>query len=453
LLDGEFVLLGEDGAPFLDFTKNKAYIVYGKFWVNNHAHILRIFGSNGSNKYLCHFLNQFSYKEYVTGTTRLKLNQSSMNNIPIKLAPLPEQYRIVSKIEELFSDLDNGIEQLKTAQQQLKIYRQAVLKWAFEGKLTEKWRKNYHVEPAEKLLEQIKEEREKQYQQSLKVWQKSLKEWESKGKEGKRPLKPRKPMDLPPLTETDQAELPKLPDGWHWLKLGNFTDIVGGVTKGRKLEGKKTITLPYLRVANVQDGFLDLSKIKYIDVLPDDLYRYKLDFGDILYTEGGDKDKLGRGTVWRNEIKACIHQNHIFRARPFQELTLPYFIAYFSQTKTAKNYFFKNAKQTVNLASINITVLSNLPVSICSYQEQHQIVQEIETRLSVCDNIEANIEESLQKAEALRQSILKKAFEGKLVPQDPNDEPANVLLVRIKAEKVNQDTEKKTNNRKKEKAL
>ena len=115
---------------------------------------------------------------------------------------------------------------------------------------------------------------------------------------------------------------------------------------------------------------------------------------------------------------------------------LPKYLAYYSQTKIAKNYFFKKAKQTVNLASINMTVLKNLPVPIPGFSEQQQIVAEIESRLSVCDKLEETIEQSLLQAEALRQSILKKAFAGKLVPQDPSDEPAEKLLARIRAERA-----------------
>ena len=137
LTDGEYVLVGEDGAPFLDYKKNTAYLIDGKTWVNNHAHILC---SNFNNIFLLHFLNQFNFKEYVSGTTRLKLTQGSMKKIPIQIAPLPEQRAIVAKIEQLFSDLDNGIASLKTAQNQLKVYRQAVLKKAFEGELTKEWR-------------------------------------------------------------------------------------------------------------------------------------------------------------------------------------------------------------------------------------------------------------------------------------------------------------------------
>ncbi|MCB9036694.1 MAG: restriction endonuclease subunit S [Lewinellaceae bacterium] len=404
------------------------------------------------------------------------VNQKKLKNFDLLLPPLPEQHRIVNKIEELFSELDNGIANLEKARAQLKVYRQAVLKSAFEGKLTEQWRAgqmgategspvpNDHeagtgtLPSAEDLLTRIQEERQNHYEQQLTEWQEAVAEWEAnassaeagrrRGKDGRppsppgsggrrKPSKPKKPKEYPPLTEKELGELPELPVGWNWVKLYNLADVVSGVTKGgRKLDGKETMMLPYLRVANVQDGFLDLSEVKEIEALPSDFQKYKLEYGDILYTEGGDKDKLGRGTIWKNEIPDCIHQNHIYRARLYSKDISNAFVGYFSQTQTAKKYFYGKAKQTVNLASINLTVLSNLPLPIPSEEEQGLIVQEIESRLSVCDHMEQEIETALQKSEALRQSILKKAFEGRLVPQDPAEESAEVLLERIKAEKV-----------------
>lgn len=370
LTNGDYILIGEDAAPFLDYTKDVAYKISGKTWVNNHAHILK---SKLNNDFLLHYLNNFNYNGYVSGTTRLKLTQSRLKQIPIKIAPLPVQRAIVSKIETLFSDLDDGIASLKKAEAQLKIYRQAVLKKAFEGE--------YNI-----------------------------------------------------------------------CLLKDLANIMGGVTKGRKLEGKATTELPYLRVANVQDGFLDLSIIKYIKVLVTDLEKYRLIEGDVLFTEGGDRDKLGRGTVWKNEVTNCIHQNHIFRARIKDEDELnPYFLTYFAQSPTGKNFFFKNGKHTTNLASINKTILSNLPVPIPSIQKQKKIIQGIETRLSVCDQVEQSIKESLEKAKALRQSILKKAFEGRLLSsaeieqckREHDYEPASVLLEKIKAEKIEKEQELK----------
>ena len=141
LFDEELLLLGEDAAPFFEQSKNVAYIISGKTWVNNHAHVLRAVYELTSNRYLCHYLNIFDYHDFVTGTTRLKLPQTPLKKIPIKLPPLPEQHRIVAKIEELFTKLDVAFDELKKAKAQIKRYRQSVLKHAFEGKLTEEWRK------------------------------------------------------------------------------------------------------------------------------------------------------------------------------------------------------------------------------------------------------------------------------------------------------------------------
>ena len=120
--------MGEDGAPFLDAFAQKAYIINGKAWVNNHAHVLK---SKTNNKFLCYYLNQFNYKGYVSGTTRLKLTQADMKRIQIPVPPISEQERIVARIEELFSQLDKSVETLQKIKEQLVVYRQAVLKDAF----------------------------------------------------------------------------------------------------------------------------------------------------------------------------------------------------------------------------------------------------------------------------------------------------------------------------------
>ncbi len=267
LLEGEYVLLGEDGAPFLDFSRNKAYLVNGKVWVNNHAHIL---SSLISSPYLCHFLNQVDYHDFVTGITRLKLNQASMKNIPIKIPPSNEQERIIEKIEELFSDLDQGIETLKTAQKQLKVYRQAVLKWAFEGKLTEQWRhansQKSDLKTGEELLAQIKVERENRYQQQLAEWEEKVKEWEAIGKVGK---KPTKPQSLKELTSLSEADLPDLTNDWSYEYLQNITHNISDVD--HKMPKAQEDGIPYVSTkdfyGNNQINYKLAKKIKWDDYI------------------------------------------------------------------------------------------------------------------------------------------------------------------------------------------
>ncbi len=239
-----------------------------------------------------------------------------------------------------------------------------------------------------------------------------------------------KAKPLPPL---DATALGELPEGWCWSRIDNLAHTIGGVTKGRHFEGNKTVSLPYLRVANVQRGFLDLAKMKEIDILETEVSTYLLEENDLLLTEGGDWDKLGRSAIWRGEIPNCIHQNHIFRARLYLSEMPVKWVMFYTNSEQGRAYFVDASKQTTNLASINLTQLRSCPIPVPPLLEQQQIVAEIDRRLSVADEVERTVDASLAQAERLRQSILKRAFAGKLLPQDPNDEPAERLLERIKA--------------------
>lgn len=174
--------------------------------------------------------------------------------------------------------------------------------------------------------------------------------------------------------------------------------------------------------------------------------------GDILFTEGGDRDKLGRGWVWDGELDRCIHQNHIFRGRLYSGGMQPRFVSHHGNT-FGKEWFIKAGKQTTNLASINLGILRRFPVPVPPASEQAEIISQLDEKLSQIDAAEEVIEKSLTRASRLRQSILKRAFKGKLIPQDPDDEPAQVLLDRIVAAKAtaeaNGKPKKKRSSRKK----
>ncbi|MCA2627076.1 MULTISPECIES: restriction endonuclease subunit S [unclassified Microcystis] len=409
LLDGDFLLLGEDGAPFFEPFKNVAYLVHGKIWVNNHAHVLK---AHVSNAYLCYFLNQVDYHNYVTGTTRLKLNQSSMRKILIKLPPPSEQHRIVEKIEELFSELDNGVASLKKALEQLKTYRQAVLKWAFEGKLTEKWRNTHQdsLEDGDTLLEQIKAERKRHYQQQLEDWKQALKEWENNGKETKKPTKPQQPKDLPPLTKEELSNLPSLPNGWMWVKLGYMTI---GTEYGTSSKSQKEGKIPVLRMGNIQNGIIDWSDLVFTSN-EDEIRQYLLQENDVLFNRTNSPELVGKTAIYSGKVPA-IFAGYLIRINQINSIVNAKYLTYFLNSTIAKNHGNKVKTDGVNQSNINGEKLCNYPFPYISLQEQTQIVQEIESRLSVCDQLEATLTENLDKAEALRQSILKRAFEGKLV--------------------------------------
>jgi type I restriction enzyme S subunit len=200
---------------------------------------------------------------------------------------------------------------------------------------------------------------------------------------------------------------------WPAKSLGEVAEIRSGVTLGRQLTGR-VIRLPYLRVANVQDGHLDLSVIKEVEVLESEAEKWKLLSGDLLLTEGGDWDKLGRGAVWREEIPNCIHQNHIFRVRTNPDAFLPEFLAALIGSPVGKAYFQDASKQTTNLASINQTQLKAFRVFQPPLSEQRQIIAHLDEIQRKADSLKKLQAETSTELDALMPSTLDKAFRGEL---------------------------------------
>jgi type I restriction enzyme S subunit len=198
------------------------------------------------------------------------------------------------------------------------------------------------------------------------------------------------------------------------------------------------VEVPYLRVANVQRGYLDLRNVATIRVPSEKATALALRCGDVLFNEGGDRDKLGRGWIWSGEIDGCIHQNHVFRAR-LREGFEPRFVSWHGNT-FGRTWFEANGRQTTNLASLNLTTLKAFPVPAPPLDEQRCIVARVEEQLSAIDALRAAIERAQKRSASLRRSVLERAFRGELVPQDPSDEPASVLLERIRAERAAAET-------------
>jgi type I restriction enzyme S subunit len=196
-----------------------------------------------------------------------------------------------------------------------------------------------------------------------------------------------------------------IPKNWKKKPLLQVAIVQTGIAKGsRKL--KDPVELPYLRVANVQDGFLDLSQIKTIQIEKAQIDRYQLKIGDVLLTEGGDFDKLGRGAVWQGEIDTCVHQNHIFVARPKSEIVLSEYLSLLTGSGYGKSYFLKCSKQSTNLASINSTQLKEFPVLLPPLQEQTVIADLLSTWTLAIEKSEQMIAAKEQQKISLMQSLL-----------------------------------------------
>jgi type I restriction enzyme S subunit len=201
--------------------------------------------------------------------------------------------------------------------------------------------------------------------------------------------------------------------------------------------GTALVNVPYLRVANVQRGALDLSVIKKVAVTQSEADSLYLRSGDILLNEGGDRDKLGRGWVWSGEISDCIHQNHVFRARLVDGGHSSKYISFYTN-EFGQDYFFEHGTQTTNLASISKSKLASLPIPLAPAEEQAEIVKLLEGALTRADRVETEAARARALLDRLKDAILTKAFKGELVPEDPNDEPASALLERIKAARSQQ---------------
>ncbi len=384
-----------------------------------------------------------------SGTTVLGIRLDNLKGVSIPLPPLPEQRAIVSKIELLFAELDHGITSLKKAQEQLKVYRQAVLKEAFEGKITQSWReKQSNLPSAEELLEQIKTERQKHYEQQVADWEKAVKEWEAAGNEGRKPKRVSKPKAITEKNTIITTNESKIPQGWLWSNFCNVTYKIGDID--HKMPKVSQNGLPYLSTGNLKkDGTIDFTNSKTISRKDfEELSRkIKPQKGDILFPR--------YGTIGRNILidfdKEFLVSYSCAIVKNITKLMNERFVYYYSISPLAHKEIKRYTVETTQ-ANIGIASIEKFLFPLCSKYEQTQIVEAIESRLSICDRLEKDIEQSLKKAEALRQSILKQAFEGELLSEEElktcrqaaDWEPAEELLKRIQMEKTPSTKKNKT---------
>ena len=375
--------------------------------------------------YLLHFLSFVlpgylrAINDHTSAVTVKHLSSRTISDLPLPLPPLNEQKRIVVKIEQLFSDLDAGVQTLEAIKKQIKQYRQSVLKHAFEGKLTEQWRKDNKdkIEPASKLLEKIAKEKE----QKCKV-----------GKVSK--LKP-----------VDTGNVPLFPASWEMPRLHKLCIVV---TDGDHQAPPKTDKgVPFLVISNINKGILDFSNTRFV---PENYYENISDSrkpvrNDILYSVTGS---FGIPVIVNTDACFCF-QRHIGLIRPVNLINIRY-LYYTLRSSMVFNQAKYVATGTAQL-TVPLNGLRNFIIPLPSLAEQAQMVLEIERRFSIADQIEKVVERALKQSRRLRQSILKRAFEGKLVLQDANDEPASVLLERIQQQRLQSNVKPKLKKTAKEK--
>jgi type I restriction enzyme S subunit len=215
------------------------------------------------------------------------------------------------------------------------------------------------------------------------------------------------PDNDPGIVETRNGPIPK---DWPIHPLGDLAEVGSGVTLGRDLDGTTTVELPYLRVENVQAGFLDLTEIKTVKVRPDEVSRFLLQPGDVLMTEGGDFDKLGRGCIWPGDISPCLHQNHIFRVRAERTKLAPEFLSALIGSEYGRRYFLRIAKQTTNLATINKTQLRAFPVPCPPLDEQRAIARILDVADAAIERTRAIIAKARWLKEGLVQDLFSKGI-------------------------------------------
>ncbi|MFI5659720.1 restriction endonuclease subunit S [Streptomyces sp. NPDC051684] len=318
-----------------------------------------------------------------TGSTIKHLPQQRLREVTVPVPPPAEQHRIVEILEEQLSRLDAASTSLVSAERRILALRARVTDYTASVTLAEESAAAAPPEPA----------------------------------------------------GTIDGELPRIPADWFWHRLGEIAEVVGGVTKDKKRQSDPEVPeVPYLRVANVQRGHLNLDVVTRIRVPADKASRLRLKKGDVLLNEGGDRNKLGRGWIWEEQVAGAIHQNHVFRARVQNGIIKPELLSHYANGMG--RWFEENGKQSVNLASISLKKIKCLPVPVPPQEEQEEILRAIRERIALLDRAQQGVETAQKRAKALRNALLRKAFTGALVPQDPADEPASVALERVAAERA-----------------
>ena len=369
------------------------------------------------NPYLQYFLNQWEFVSFVTRLNtgdRPRVDFSQFSDHPIPIPPLPEQHRIVAEIEKQFARLDASVAALRRTQANLKRYRSSVLRAACSGELVPTEAvlaraEGREYEPADILLERILAERRAR--------------WEAQEKRRGKYKEPAAP---------ETSDLPPLPEGWEWV---SFEQLITTLRNGYSKRPEGSDGIPILRISAVRPMNVNTQDMRWVNSTKD-LSTFLVNSGDLLFTRyNGNPSLVGVCGVVPRLNQKLLHPDKLIRAVLLQCGTLPEFVQIVANAGQSRVFLSNRVRTTAGQAGISGTDVKQMPIPLPPHAEQQRIVAEVERRLSVIQQAAAAVEASLQRAERLRQSILKQAFSGELVPQDPDDEPASVLLERIRAQR------------------
>ena len=395
--------------------------------------ILRFrFADDGMKPWLLGFLRS------ADGRTQIELlasgNQDSMRNIGqerigqihLPLPPRAEQARIVAKLEELLSDLDAGVAELNAAQKKLVQYRQSLLKAAVEGALTAEWRTQHQpLETGAQLLQRILQERRTRWEA------RQLARFKAQGKTPPKDWQKKYPEPVQP----DTTGLPELPHGWIWASLDALID--DGPQNGLYLPASQYGKgIPILRIDDYQIGWhrprADLNLVDADEITAE---AYALNVGDIVINRVNSMTHLGKSLNITPTLDGSLFESNMMRLRLSERMNVDY-VSFYLGSHAGRSRLICDAKWAVNQASINQQDVKKTPVPVSSQVEQERISEVLLRQHEGMDLQAKAIEVSLKQAIAQRQNILRAAFSGQLVPQDPADEPASTLLARIRAERA-----------------
>lgn len=439
IVDGPVIIVGRKGSVGkVQYEKEKCWPIDTTYYIKTSISLC--------DKYIYHLLSSLNLGSLDSSTAIPGINRNQVYDVKVSLPPLKEQRRIVSKIESLFSELDEAEKRLQKVKYQLKVYRQALLKSAFEGKLTEIWRRDNNTETVVNLLEKVQEQRQIHFEQEIKVWEEEVLKRDINGRKTKKPTKPKEPYSAPVLTKQELTKLAPIPKEWTWVKTSQVISVINnGYTPKSNFLSEGFGEIPFIKVYNLTfNGVLDFNvKPTYIpkENHVKDLKRSICYPNDVLINIVGPP--LGKVAIvpeFHNEWN--INQAIVlFRPNSF---IISKYISFFMQYSKTIQWLTDTAIGTAGQRNIKVSTCREIPILFMSIEEQYKIVELLDSAFSIKEKLEETIKTCSKKAVALRQSILKTAFEGKLIEQLPSDIPAVELLKDIKKEKSVFLKEKKT---------